>query len=484
VSDRDQLNLNIFHIADNWNIKQEDYSDQTTLLKQNSQQNISVTWNRKQNEKVDNQLMFYADRFISGQTNKTETEIKDQSDVVSEQGFQSSITSLNLTENLSWRLRNSVLLSFGATYQHYFIQPLTFTGTDDAVVGTISFDEGNAFAQSDVDLTDKQKLVVGLRAVAMGEDAAFFNLEPRLSYHIQLPRHYSLGLSLSRMSQPIHRVANPGLGLPMEIFVTSSGNLPPEKSWTTSLGAGKEITIRDFRLSLKSDFWYKRLQGIVEFQDGVDAYTMLTQGYNVYDNDQTVVTSGKGTAYGADFSASMNWNKTSLSANYTLMRAVSLFGQLNQGRPFDASTDIRHSLSLIFCQKLAQNLLLSADWQFYSGRPISVPTQVVAKPAVDWECNTVDFSSGTSNDYIFIYGERNNYRTRPFHKLDVSLTKNIIVSGRYQSSLSFGLYNVYNQANPFVYFVSSKKENGAYSPILKSMSVFPVMPSFSFLVKF
>jgi len=494
ADDKNEFKFDFFRISDSWNVRQKDFEDLTTMLKENKQQNIALSWDYTKNEKIQNQLKFYVDNFVSSQSNKIDTELKNQPSKTYEQAFSSGITSCNFSDNFSFQLHPAVKLSLGASYQLSLIHPLSFVVADSAVIdrrklSDIHFNEASSYVQTNFNIADKHKFSIGLRAVEMGSKKLFFSLEPRINYQIQLPEKYSLGFSVSKMTQAIHRVANSGLGLPLEIFVPSSENLVPEESWIASLGGGKEINLSEYRISLKTDLWYKQLKNILEFQDGMDAYRMLMQGNNVYDADQRVVTYGKGKAYGLDFSFSVNKKKTSLIVDYTLMRAVNQFAELNNGKPFDASTDIRNTLSLTLSHKFAYNLLLSANWQFNSGRPITVPTQVLPHPNINLENNTIDTGNNLNYDlstmYLFLYGERNNYRTRAFHKLDISLTKNFLIKRRFQSSFSIGLYNAYNQLNPFMYNVAvNRNSDGTYRPVLNSVSVFPIMPSFSIRMKF
>lgn len=489
IDTQNELNLDFFRVGDDWNIKQKDFNNVTKLTKDNSQLNFSLNWLRKPHEETTDKLSIYADNFISGQRTGITSEIKDQPTQFTEFGFHSAITTLNLSENFSRKLNEKLQLSFGGSYQDNIIHPLRFLSPDSSSQNTASasvihFHEGSLFSEGVWDVSSKQKLTLGLRASATGSSHAFFSVEPRVAYQLQLPDDYSLSASLSRMSQSIHRVANAGLGIPMEIFVPSSVLLPPEFSWTSSIGAGKEITKFDYRITMKADFWYKSLKNIVEFQDGMDAYSMLTKGYNVYDVNQLVVTNGHGNAYGLDFSLSFNRKNMTLIADYTLMKAVNQFRELNNGNPFPASTDIRNSLALTWSYKFKHNLLVTANWQFNSGRPITVPTYVLPNVELDLAYNEAELNH-LYDPYIYLYTERNNYRTRAFHKLDISLTKNFLFRRKHQSSFSIGLYNAYNQSNPFVYTLSIKREpNNVVRPVLNSASVFPILPSFSWRVQF
>ena len=166
------------------------------------------------------------------------------------------------------------------------------------------------------------------------------------------------------------------------------------------------------------------------------------------------------------------------------MKAVNQFEELNEGKTFAAPTDIRNSLSLTWSYKFKHNILFSANWLFNSGRPITVPTRILPNANFNLAENNIDFEH-FNTPFIFQYTERNNYRTKVFHKLDVSITKNFLIKKKHQSSFSLGLYNAYNQSNPFLYSLAVKSDGkGNYRPVLNSVSVFPVLPSFNWRVKF
>ena len=489
ISESDELNVDFFRVSDSWDMSQKDFDDLTSVKKQNSQINLSLNWKRKLSENSENKFTFYADHFFHGQTNGVETAIIDQTKRYTSYGFNSAISTVKVSDIFSLQLNEKVHLSLGGSYQDNIIHPLQFNSAEELnqksnSISLIHLHEGSLFSEAIISLTEKQRLNLGLRATAVGSKEVFSSLEPRASYLLQLPQNYSLSASISRMTQPIHRVANSGLGIPTEIFVPSFQLMPPEKSWVASFGVGKEMFNTNNRITMKADAWYKELAEIIEFKDGMDALTMLTKGHNVYSKNQQVLTTGNGKAFGLDFSVFFHQKKMTVIADYTLMKAVNQFDELNEGKTFAAPTDIRNSLSLTWSYKFKHNILFSANWLFNSGRPITVPTRILPNANFNLSENNIDFEH-FNTPFIFQYTERNNYRTKAFHKLDVSITKNFLIKKKHQSSFSLGLYNAYNQSNPFLYSLAVKSDGkGNYRPVLNSVSVFPVLPSFNWRVKF
>ena len=103
----------------------------------------------------------------------------------------------------------------------------------------------------------------------------------------------------------------------------------------------------------------------------------------------------------------------------------------------------------------------------------------------------VDFNSINSDQFnnpqiYYTYGDRNSYRFKPYHRLDISATLKGKPHKRYQSSWNFSIYNVYNRYNPyFIYFDSQfDTEANAVKIQAKQVSLFPVLPSVTWNFKF
>src|SRR5690606_23091229 len=117
----------------------------------------------------------------------------------------------------------------------------------------------------------------------------------------------------------------------------------------------------------------------------------------------------------------------------------------------------------------------STSWMFSSGQPVHIPESyfVLAKPYSTHELVI-------SGESIYSYGARNGYRMIPFHKLDVGFTKKIIAFRR-SAALNFGVYNLYNRKNSSFYYLGVDRANNN-TPQIRSLSVFPAMPSVSLKV--
>ena len=487
ISEKDKLKLTFFSNTDGINANSSHGGLNDKIWIDNFQQNIGLNWYRTFSDKAENHLMAYVDRYgyDFGQS---------QFDLTTDYKFigqaLTGVNSSGLVDKFKYTLSDKWKLDAGASLKMYGFLPFQININDSNIIPLpTSFQtrmfEGVAYAGTDYELSKNQNLTAGFRFGAVGNtDKTYFNLEPRFGYHGIFKNNYSVSASVGRMTQPVHRVANSGLGFPFQMFFPTSSYLLPESSWNFSVGGAKDVVWNKSKFSIKADLWYKTTQNIIEFKDGNDAIfstIVIPQGNAL--NARNYITQGNGKAYGIDISADYNLKNVSLTADYTLMQAVNQFNELNNGRPFAASTDIRNSLSLTTEIKLSDTWSFSATWQYMSGKPITVPTSIFLKPTVTG--NNGGFYYYSNYDFVQVITERNNYRTKAFHKLDVSFNHNYKAFKKYNGTISLGLYNAYNQANPFLYYIGTEKNaDNTYKPTLNYLSVFPILPSFSWSIKF
>ena len=485
ISERDKLKLTWFNNSDGTDNSQLDSHIITSSWLDNRQQNIGANWYRILSERSQNHMMVFADSYVFdlGISNAAEDRSFKNVDKL-----LTGINTVGIVEKYNLTISDKLKVATGGSLKMLGFSPIQLNHTDTSTThiqnsNLVRQTEGVMFAETGFTFASHQTLTTGLRVSAVGnKDNLFLNAEPRIGYHGIFKHDFSVSASVCRMTQPVHRLANPGLGIPFELFLPSNGGILPESSWNFSLGAARDFVFSKYSFSVKADAWFKSMQNLVEFQDGYDALSVMMYKPDITQQLKEIITQGSGSAYGLDISGDYSQRYWSLAIDYTLMRAVNKFADLNFGRPYAASTDIRHSLSLTLERKLSSTLTMAATWQYRSGKPITVPTQLFQYPAFNPETGEL---SNSDKQFMAIETKRNNYRTKPFHKLDITLTQNYKAFKRYDASYSIGLYNVYSRSNPYIYYLSKKQEpNGTYKPALMSMSIFPIMPSFSWLVKF
>lgn len=307
-------------------------------------------------------------------------------------------------------------------------------------------------------------------------------VEPRVSIHQDLGHHLGVKASYSRMTQPLQRLLNTGMGLPTDIVFPSDAIIIPPTADIFTIGLAKDILISERNyISFSIEAYQKYMANITTFKDGYDTYSAIQvspfaiyRASSVYD---MLLSEGNGRVKGIDMKVDGAYGRFSGWLSYSLSHAEHQFQELNAGKWFNANTDRRHLLNLALTYRLSPKWSISGAWMYGSGNPIHLPESYygIAQPKPINELQP-------ANQILYAYGERNSYRMKPFHKLDVSMTKQTTVF-RKAAELNFGVYNIYNRANPSFYFLDlDRKYEG--TPQLKSISVFPVMPSISLKVNF
>jgi hypothetical protein len=116
-----------------------------------------------------------------------------------------------------------------------------------------------------------------------------------------------------------------------------------------------------------------------------------------------------------------------------------------------------------------------------------------------WDFNT-NYVYATGNNYtplqsLFLinqklnieYGTRNSARYQAYHRLDAGFTysRNPDSKKKFTSTWSFGVYNAYNQFNPFFIYYNIKTDVNASSAkaTANQVTLFPVIPSITWNFK-
>ena len=84
---------------------------------------------------------------------------------------------------------------------------------------------------------------------------------------------------------------------------------------------------------------------------------------------------------------------------------------------------------------------------------------------------------------MYQYGKRNADRMPATHRLDISATYEKPSNKKFQSSWSFGVYNVYGRQNPFSIAFEENKDNPQKIDAVQT-SLFRWMPSVTYNFKF
>jgi hypothetical protein len=343
--------------------------------------------------------------------------------------------------------------------------------------------ESAAYAENHFLFGQRFSLNAGLRLTHfVAENKHRLALEPRLSANYVLQPDLSLKLAYADMNQFVHLLSNTGLGLPTDLWVPSTDRVAPQNARQVSVGVAKDFTERGFSATLEG--YYKKSSNILGYKPGA-SFLLIddpteAQNFTWQDN----VTSGQGWSYGAELLLHKKSGRTNGWIGYTLSWTQLQFDVVNFGKKFFARYDRRHDASVVIMHEINQRISLSASWVYGTGNAVSLP--LASFPAFTFSPfpSPHEFGFPYFPFEVSDYGAFNAYRMKPYHRLDIS-ARFSAKRTHYTGVWEVGLYNAYSRRNPYFYYLSTENmPNGNSYKKLKQVSIFPIIPSVSYTIKF
>lgn len=307
-------------------------------------------------------------------------------------------------------------------------------------------------------------------AMFLTSGRTYWSPEPRMSAKVDFGKGVSVKAAYSRMAQYVHLLSSAQITLPIDLWVPITRNIKPVTADQYSLGLyynglpGWEFSVEGY---------WKDMHNVLEYKDGV---TFMASSQSWEDN----VVMGDGRAYGVEVFIQKTIGKTTGWLGYTLAKSDRVFsnGLINNGERYPYRYDRRHNISLVVNQQLGKKWDLSAVWTFATGGTTTIPERESIVMLPDGTFTQIDYAP-----------HRNNYRLPPSHRLNIGVNYHKRLR-RGESIWNFGVYNAYNRLNPnFVYYKADTKgdsESSLYTrkAKLKSVTILPIIPSFSYTYNF
>ena len=141
---------------------------------------------------------------------------------------------------------------------------------------------------------------------------------------------------------------------------------------------------------------------------------------------------------------------------------------------------MRHTINVAMMLKIDEDADLSLAWVFNSGYRLTLPVSKYYIP--------VEVGDYTYMNEMYIYSNRNEFKTKPYHRLDISFNFHK-QKKRYLRTFTLGIINLYNQRNPNAFYFTEIENfgpnNTRYKRItLMQRSFFPFMPNIGWSWKF
>ena len=413
--------------------------------------------------------------------------------------FNSGIRDYTLKYDIAYHPNASHHLLAGAAVTYHEARPNAMTvKADSLTLRQAEKERGLEYAvyvEDEINIRNRFRINPGVRLVAFSvPHKTWFSPEPRLSMSYNFLPNLALKASYAMMSQNMILLSTSTIGLPTDLWVPVTDRVRPQRSQQVALGLHYDL--KKPKLSFSLEGYYKRMNNILAYKEGTSYFTDLIEqvleeslGEQSQGQWENNVTAGKGWSYGVEFLVRKEVGKFTGWIGYTLSWAKQQFDELNFGEPFFARYDRRHDVSIVLMYSPNKKINLSLSWVFATGNAVTLPTSVYEAQTLESSLSQLlpsqeDFIVN-STGFVENYGKKNDFRVKPFHHLDIGVQfikphkKN---NG--QSIFEISVYNLYNHHNPFFYYTEQVFVNGKAEYRLKQISIFPIIPTFTYHFKF
>jgi outer membrane receptor protein involved in Fe transport len=398
--------------------------------------------------------------------------------------YNSGIRDISLKHDMDYmpNPRHQLRFGFQSTY-HLFTPRAYVMDNEEYALSERKRQEFHTF-ESGVYIEDNFKpnerlnLEAGLRISHFTHNKKhYFRPEPRFSGAFMFTPDFSVKASFASMNQYIHLLTNSGIGLPTDLWVSSTDRVKPQSSQQVALGLAKDIEKAGLSLTLEG--YYKWSQNVIGYKDGA-TFLMIEDPETVEEvRWEDNITAGKGWAYGVEFLVQRKYGKLTGWIGYTLSWTQLQFDEINFGKPFYAKYDRRHDASIVCIYKPHERITLSASWVYGTGNAYTMGLSKYNAP----EHNVPPLQRDYLGLNVENYSQRNNFRAEAYHRMDASIQFHK-KKKHGTRTWEISVYNLYNRKNPFFYYTEYTDVHNGQKGILKRVSLFPILPTVSYKYDF
>ena len=323
--------------------------------------------------------------------------------------------------------------------------------------------EFTLFAEDNIALGREWRLNIGMHYTMFKvTDKTYHEVEPRAAIRYLLNEHTALKLSYTEMSQFMHLLSSTYLNFPTDYWVPSTSNIHPMRSRQFAAGLYMRLP---YQVNLSVEGFYKTMNHILEY----DGKNQLAPSVENWEAD---VKRGKGRAYGVELALSRHVLKTSMNFSYTLSWSKRKFDDIYRGW-YANKFDNRHKINISVRHQLTQQIEAYAAWNYHSGNKITVPSQYIESPALP--------GINGKKPGQWVYEEPNNATLPAYHRLDLGVNFRKVTKRGFERIWNISIYNAYCRMN-VLYAKVDDLSAGKFTS--KATGVFPIIPSFSYTLKF
>ena len=404
---------------------------------------------------------------ISGESILTQKDEKIKNSYV----LSNSIRDIGLKTSLEYAYSPSFTQRVGLEYTFHLIAPGQLEITKDNVEQDVSINqnvkifsqESALFLENEVSPISFLKFNIGGRVSNLSVNgASYTNFEPRISAKISINQNHGLKMGYTQMQQYLHQLTSNGIGIPNDIWVTSTEQVPPSRA--IQIDAGYYLSFgKDNQWELSVETYQKKFTQLIDYQQGSDVVTEFNANWQ-----DIIVKNVQGLAYGAEFMLQKKYGKLNGWLSYTNAVSQRQSPEINKGEWYYARYDRRHNVAVVLNYQLSSKWAFTSSFVYQSGYPVTLPEGAYV---------------GADGNVKLYYSGRNSARISDFHRLDIGASYNFKTKKRQRDAAwNLGIYNVYNRKNPNYLEIDGLIKGTQLS--IKQQSLLPILPYFSYQVKF
>jgi hypothetical protein len=320
--------------------------------------------------------------------------------------------------------------------------------------------KGTAYYYADT-AAGTRKRFLGTKEFESGKTIAdYYNFEPRLSARYGINSTSAVKVAYSRSAQYMHQLSNTASPTPVDIWTPVSNNVKPQV--TDQVTAGYFYNAPGDKFEISAEVFYKSMQDQLDYIDNADL--------DLNDFIEGDLLASKGRAYGLELYAKKDIGNTTGWVSYTLSRSERKTPGLSLNEWFINRYDRTHNLNVVVSHEFTKRLSLSGNWVFASGTPATFADARLEFQDWDIPYNTTE--------------KRNNYRLKPFHRLDLSVTWKGKQLKRWKGEWVFSLYNVYARRNAYTVYFRQNPDDASKKEAVRLSIIGSIIPGITYNFKF
>lgn len=372
----------------------------------------------------------------------------------------SILNDIGAKAELDWIPSEHHHISAGASFSEYLISSKRNLSsepqTDNLFSLNYDISEVALYAADEISITNWLKTNIGLRySLTDHGEKTYHSIEPRAAVGFQLNEATSLKLSYTEMSQAIHLLRAHYVDLPMSSWLPSTNEIAPMRSRQV---AGGVYVNMPHNISFSIEGYWKNMMNLYEYS-GVDSIYP-----DLKDWEEELIL-GKGRSYGAEMEVRWKSEKMDIAAYYTLSWTERYFEEI-WSTWYPARNDNRHKFNINATRKFSEKFEMYASWNFQSGNRMTVPTQTIGE--------------------AIYYTSPYNLKLDDYHRLDIGFNFRKTTKRGNESIWNLSVYNAYCRLNPLFYMTNIVTDMYGENKkiVMKQCAMVPILPSFSYTLRF